>query len=86
MANNRVFLKSKSDHNKQLTLFKYYPSTGWYLYATKEDINEWLDEYINDGSQWGNIDFEFIFESIEDEIVREKRNIIEEIKEIIPKK
>lgn len=80
MANNRIFLRLKSNPNKYLTLFKYYPSTGWHLYSTKTEINKWFDKHINDGSQWGNTDFEFVFEAGENEIVKEKREIVEKIK------
>lgn len=68
MANNRISLRLKSKPDRQITLFKYYPSTGWYLDTTKEKIDEWLDKYINDEELYGekvsigNTDFFFEFE------------------------
>jgi hypothetical protein len=43
MANNRMYLVN--DEGKRIRLAKYYPSTGWFFYAT--DVLMWqkaLDE------------------------------------------
>ena len=66
MANNRMWLNVKGHPEKRILLAKYYPSTGWYLFHTdKNQLNDWFDEHINDGSSWGKTNIELTFEHLD---------------------
>lgn len=65
MANNRMWLQIKNQ-SKKILLAKYYPSTGWYIYHTEKELNEWFDENFNEPSMFGRIDLELIFEETDD--------------------
>lgn len=62
MANNRMWLQVKNQPEKQILLAKYYPSTGWYIFHTEEELNEWFNENFNESSMFGRTDLELVFQ------------------------
>ena len=77
MANNRMWLQVKDKPEKKVLLAKYYPSTGWYIFHTEKELNEWFKKNFNfedapdqdwvDG-QWGRVDVELVFEANQGEL------------------
>lgn len=64
MANNRMYLQIKNQP-KKILLAKYYPSTGWYIFHTEKELNEWFVENFNEPSMYGRTDLKLIFEQQE---------------------
>lgn len=65
MANNRMWLQIK-DSIEKILLAKYYPSTGWYIFHTEEELNEWFKKNFNEPSMFGRIDLELVFQETDD--------------------
>jgi len=65
MANNRMWLQIKNRPDKKILLAKYYPSTGWYLFHSQEEINGWFDKNFHGVSCHGRTDLELVFEEKE---------------------
>jgi hypothetical protein len=55
MANNRMYLVNKVT-KEVIYLAKYYPSTGWYVSSTIDEINNEFDKrektYDTYGDEW----------------------------------
>ena len=66
MANNRMWLQIKGQIEKIL-LAKYYPSTGWYIFHTEKELNEWFKKNFNEPSMFGRTDLELMFQETDDE-------------------
>ena len=79
MANNRMYLRKKSDPSKAILLAKYYPSDGWYIYHSQELIDEWFEENLPDRTPYGQTDLELSFET--DEIPNVDKLIEKQYKE-----
>lgn len=65
MANNRMWLQVK-DSIEKILLAKYYPSTGWYIFHTEKELNEWLKKNFNEPSMFGRTDLELVFQETND--------------------
>ena len=74
MANNRMWLQIKNQPEKCILLAKYYPSTGWYIFHTEEELNKWFNETFNEPSLFGRTDLELVFQ--EDDNKRTDAGII----------
>jgi len=66
MANNRMWLQIKDQPEKKILLAKYYPSTGWYIFHTEKELNEWFEKNFNEPSQFGRFDLELVFQETDD--------------------
>ena len=62
MANNRLYLVNE-DGTKRILLAKYYPSTGWYIFHNREQLDEWLESYNDDMSIYGPTDLHLEYET-----------------------
>lgn len=66
---------------KEVFLGKYYPSTGWGMWAMPETLDAFFSE-TSDGSQWGNTDYVIVTETDEpDDLSVAKRAATEAIAE-----
>lgn len=62
MANNRMYLVNKKTGHR-ITIAKYYPSTGWYVFH--DDLHAQLDAEFSGHSEVsdvGNMDWELEYE------------------------
>jgi len=84
MANNRMWLQIKDQPDKKILLAKYYPSTGWYIFHSQEELDNWFDENFNEPSQFGRTDLELVFQETDNKrsdagkIIDALHNILDE--------
>lgn len=63
MANNRMFLVVGDE---RICLAKYYPSRGWYIRHTEEEMNDWFSKHTITGTQHGDMRVRLEYETLDD--------------------
>jgi len=82
MANNRLYLKTL-DGTKRILLAKYYPSTGWYMYHSEEELNEFFAG-LGKETLFGSTDLVLEYETKDNQSIDEaKVRVLKDLQKVI---